>query len=339
MRPTGFAKKAREWADRLRAPTAIADKRRVDHSESAEIVELIGSVEGRTALIVDDFTISAGTLVDAARVLVSRATSVYAAVSHGLLAGPAGRRLDDSPIERLFVTDSVETQPARCRPRSRSCPWRACSGRPSAASPAARASRSSSSEPPVRAERRRRAAHQHGTPGRRRDRDVGPSPPAGRRHRPVDAAAQSARSPRRVPGGRGRRGRGRGPERRGRAGPGCGRGRGHRRGGRRGWGARWSAPVREPPTVPAALAVEPGPGALDLLGRQGDAVDRHGLPVDVGDPHRERAVARAGVPAVQCTARCGTGCASRRRCAARRRPAGCRGRAPGSASTTGTTRP
>ena len=57
----GFAKKAREWANRLQAPTAIADKRRVDHTESAEIVELIGSVEGRTALIVDDFTISAGT--------------------------------------------------------------------------------------------------------------------------------------------------------------------------------------------------------------------------------------------------------------------------------------
>ena len=109
----GFAKKAREWANRLHAPTAIADKRRVDHTESAEIVELIGSVEGRTALIVDDFTISAGTLVDASRVLIERgATSVYAAVTHGLLAGPANDRLDDSPIERLFMTDSVETQPA-----------------------------------------------------------------------------------------------------------------------------------------------------------------------------------------------------------------------------------
>ena len=108
----GFAKKAREWADRLHAPLAIADKRRVDHSESAEVVELIGSVEGRTALIVDDFTISAGTLIDAARVLVERgATSVSAAVTHGLLAGPANDRLDDSPIERLFMTDSVETQP------------------------------------------------------------------------------------------------------------------------------------------------------------------------------------------------------------------------------------
>jgi ribose-phosphate pyrophosphokinase len=108
----GFAKKAREWANRLQTPTAIADKRRVDHTETAEVVELIGSVEGRTALIVDDFTVSASTLCDAARVVMERgATSVYAAVSHGLLAAPASERLADSPIERLFITDSVETQP------------------------------------------------------------------------------------------------------------------------------------------------------------------------------------------------------------------------------------
>src|ERR1700678_3378631 len=107
-----FAKKARQWSDRLQAPLAIADKRRIDHTESAEVVELIGSVEGRTALIVDDFTISAGTLVDAARVAVERgATSVYAVVSHGLLTASAVERLDASPIQRLFMTDSVETQP------------------------------------------------------------------------------------------------------------------------------------------------------------------------------------------------------------------------------------
>jgi ribose-phosphate pyrophosphokinase len=108
----GYAKKAREWANRLHAPTAIADKRRTAHDESAEILELIGSVEGRTALIVDDFTISGGTLVDAARALIDRgARSVYAAVSHGLLASQASERLDESPIEKLFITDSVETQP------------------------------------------------------------------------------------------------------------------------------------------------------------------------------------------------------------------------------------
>ena len=114
----GFAKKARQWSERLDAPLAIADKRRVDHSESAEVVELIGSVEGRTALIVDDFTISAGTLVDAARVVIERgATSVYAAVTHGLLAGEAVDRIDNSPIERLFMTDSVETQPVELSPK------------------------------------------------------------------------------------------------------------------------------------------------------------------------------------------------------------------------------
>ncbi len=114
----GFAKKARQWADRLRAPLAIAEKRRVDHTESAEVVELIGSVEGRTALIVDDFTISAGTLCDAARVLVERgAERVFAAVSHGVLAGSACARLDASPIERLFMTDSVETQPVTLSPK------------------------------------------------------------------------------------------------------------------------------------------------------------------------------------------------------------------------------
>ncbi|MGZ4695406.1 MAG: ribose-phosphate diphosphokinase, partial [Acidimicrobiales bacterium] len=105
----GFAKKARLWADRLHVPLAIADKRRPDHTETAEITELIGAVEGRQALIVDDFTISAGTLVDAARVLIERgAVGVRAAVTHGLLTPEAAARLDDSPIERLFVTDTID---------------------------------------------------------------------------------------------------------------------------------------------------------------------------------------------------------------------------------------
>lgn len=115
---SGFAKKARAWANRLGAPRAVVDKYRSDHSESAEVVELIGTVEGRNALIVDDFTISAGTLVAVADLLVERgSTSVNAAVSHGLLTGEANRRLDASPIERLFITDSVETQPEGLSPK------------------------------------------------------------------------------------------------------------------------------------------------------------------------------------------------------------------------------
>src|ERR1700694_3913502 len=108
---SGFAKKARQWANRLGAPMAIADKRRTDHTERAEVMELMGTVDGRTALLVDDFTITGGTLVDAARVLKERgAAAVYAAVTHGLLAGQASERLADSPIEKLFMTDTVETQ-------------------------------------------------------------------------------------------------------------------------------------------------------------------------------------------------------------------------------------
>jgi ribose-phosphate pyrophosphokinase len=114
----GFAKKARQWSERLGAPLAIADKRRVDHTERAEVVELIGSVEGCTALIVDDFSISAGTLVDAARIVTERgAVGVYAAISHGLLTGRAIESLEESPIERLFMTDSVETQPVGLSPK------------------------------------------------------------------------------------------------------------------------------------------------------------------------------------------------------------------------------
>jgi ribose-phosphate pyrophosphokinase len=110
----GFVKKARLWATRLRAPTAIADKRRPDHSEVAEVVDLVGSVEGRTALIVDDFVISGGTLAGCAEILIERgATAVYAAVTHGLLAGNACETLDNSPVRRMFITDSVETQPTQ----------------------------------------------------------------------------------------------------------------------------------------------------------------------------------------------------------------------------------
>jgi ribose-phosphate pyrophosphokinase len=114
----GFVKKARQWSVRLNVPLAIADKRRADHSERAEVLDLIGSVDGRSALIVDDFAISGGTLVGAARLLVERgAVSVYAAVTHGLLTGSAISRLDDSPIERLFITDSIETHPNGLSPK------------------------------------------------------------------------------------------------------------------------------------------------------------------------------------------------------------------------------
>jgi ribose-phosphate pyrophosphokinase len=115
---TGFAKQARKYASFLGTSIAIADKQRKAHDERAEILEIIGDVRDRTALIVDDFTISAGTLADAAEKLVERgAKAVYAAVSHGVFSQGSMERLERSPIRHLLVTDSIETQPVTFSPK------------------------------------------------------------------------------------------------------------------------------------------------------------------------------------------------------------------------------
>lgn len=109
---TGFAKHARKFASFLGASLAIGDKQRKAHDERAEVVEIIGEVRDKTALIVDDFTISAGTLADAAEKLIERgAKVVYGAVSHGVFSKGSMERLDRSPIQSLLMTDSIETQP------------------------------------------------------------------------------------------------------------------------------------------------------------------------------------------------------------------------------------
>jgi len=109
---TGFVKQARKYASFLGTSIAVADKQRKAHNESAEILEIIGEVHGKTALIVDDFTISTGTLVSAAQKLIERgAVAVYAAVSHGVFSEGSMERLEQSPIRNLLVTDSIETQP------------------------------------------------------------------------------------------------------------------------------------------------------------------------------------------------------------------------------------
>jgi ribose-phosphate pyrophosphokinase len=114
----GFAKPARKYASFLHCSIAIADKERRAHNERAEIVEIIGEVRGKTAVIVDDFTISAGTLVEAANKLVERgAKAIYAAVSHGVFGEGSMERLDKSPIRSLLVTDSIETQPVELSPK------------------------------------------------------------------------------------------------------------------------------------------------------------------------------------------------------------------------------
>jgi ribose-phosphate pyrophosphokinase len=108
----GFAKKARQFARAMNAPLAIADKQRIDLRGAMAINHIVGDVAGRDALIVDDFTTSGGTLVEVASALMERgARSVHAAITHGVFTDDAMRRLDASPIAKLLVTDSIETQP------------------------------------------------------------------------------------------------------------------------------------------------------------------------------------------------------------------------------------
>ena len=108
----GFAKKARNYADYLGVSIAIANKSRKSHNEKAEILEIIGDVRQKTALLVDDFTISAGTLVNAASKLIELgASKVMAMVTHGVFSLGAREKIDRSNISKLFITDTIETQP------------------------------------------------------------------------------------------------------------------------------------------------------------------------------------------------------------------------------------
>lgn len=105
----GFAKTARKFADYLGAPVAIGDKTRSGHDENAQILELIGNVEGKNCLIVDDFTISGGTLIDVAKMLKARgAKRIVACLAHVMLREKGVKAMMESPIEYLISTDSVE---------------------------------------------------------------------------------------------------------------------------------------------------------------------------------------------------------------------------------------
>ncbi len=114
---TGFVKRARDYASCLGASIVVADKERATHDEQARIIDIIGEVRDTTAVIVDDMTISGGTLVEVARELLGRGvTSVHAAVTHGVLSRDAAEKIGASPIETLLITDTVENHPATLPP-------------------------------------------------------------------------------------------------------------------------------------------------------------------------------------------------------------------------------
>lgn len=103
----GSVGRARNFATRVNAPIAIVDKRR-PKANAIEIMNVIGDVEGKTCLMVDDMIDTAGTICQGAEALIKNgAKEVFACCTHGVLSGPAVERLKNSPIKRLVVLDTI----------------------------------------------------------------------------------------------------------------------------------------------------------------------------------------------------------------------------------------
>ncbi len=107
----GGVERARAYAKRLDVNLAIIDKRR-EVANVAQVMNIIGNVEGKTCVIVDDMVDTAGTLCEAARALLDAgATDVYAAITHPVLSGPAIKRIGESSLAKLIVTDTIPLRP------------------------------------------------------------------------------------------------------------------------------------------------------------------------------------------------------------------------------------
>src|SRR6186713_45625 len=103
----GGAERARAYAKRLGGELAVIDKRRSDDG-TAEVMNVVGDVAGRTCVIQDDIIDTAGTIAKAAIALKANgAARVFACAVHGVLSGPALERIDKAPIEKLIVTNTI----------------------------------------------------------------------------------------------------------------------------------------------------------------------------------------------------------------------------------------
>ncbi len=104
----GISKRARDIAEKLNAPLAIMEKRRVGNLDQTETLNVIGEVEGKVALTVDDEIDTAGSLVNTVTTLLERgAKEVYACCTHPVLSGPAIKRIASSPVKEVVVVDTI----------------------------------------------------------------------------------------------------------------------------------------------------------------------------------------------------------------------------------------
>ncbi|MEI4771516.1 ribose-phosphate diphosphokinase [Psychrobacillus sp. FJAT-51614] len=113
----GGVTRARKMADRLKAPIAIIDKRR-PRPNVAEVMNIVGNVEGKTCILIDDIIDTAGTISIAAKALMeSGAKEVYACCTHPVLSGPAIERIDNSVIKELVITNSIQLAEDKTSPK------------------------------------------------------------------------------------------------------------------------------------------------------------------------------------------------------------------------------
>jgi ribose-phosphate pyrophosphokinase len=104
----GFAKKARGFAEILSAPLAIVEKRRLGNEDRTELMNIIGEVKGKTAIIIDDEIDTAGSLIEAVGALEANgAREIYSCASHGVFSGTAVERIAASSIAEVIVTDTI----------------------------------------------------------------------------------------------------------------------------------------------------------------------------------------------------------------------------------------
>ncbi len=111
---TGGTARARAIAKRLNCSLAIGDKRRLGNDDKAEVLNIIGDVENKTAILYDDIIDTGGSLAKMSKALMDRgAKKVYAACAHGVLSGNAIENLEGSPIEKLYITNSIPLSPEK----------------------------------------------------------------------------------------------------------------------------------------------------------------------------------------------------------------------------------
>ncbi|MEO8511598.1 MAG: ribose-phosphate pyrophosphokinase, partial [Chloroflexota bacterium] len=104
----GFAKRARGFAELLQAPLAIVEKRRVGNADKTELMNIIGDVAGKTAVVIDDEISTGGSLMEAVIALESHgAGAIYSCATHGVFAGTSLERIEASPIVEVIVTDTI----------------------------------------------------------------------------------------------------------------------------------------------------------------------------------------------------------------------------------------